>query len=807
MNAFLRLISRPVTTVPGVVLIVLILVTALLGSRLPSLEMEVDLTEFRSDSSQSGRTMDLVEREFVDSAAALQVIIDAGPDNDILSIDGLEAITRVDQLIVDTLGDDLRTDQDGQPLIRSIAAVMDQRLAEADLSLERLTDTDINVLAGRTLTENPDLARQTSLDRDLEHGSARAVFSVAMLDADLSATERTDAAERLNNALSGDTVAETGPSSPEISVVSQTLFEQSVMDSTREEAPLLFGLALLVVLGIMGFMYRAVIDTLIGFAGLALTIIWTFGFAALMGPAYLGWTGPLSQLAILVPVLMVGLGVDYAVHLTTRYREQRTLGDSPVRAARNAIHTVGAALVLASAATVIGFAANATAPLQITADFALFVAVGIISAFLVMGFLVPSARVLLDRRELHGEEAALETVPGSLWLTGGPARLAKRFPAFGFLAALVFMSTSLVAATDLDIEFNRDDFIPSGSQAAVLQETQDALFGGQLDEVTYVVITGDFTDPALLNAIMAAEENLAGIEGVATLDGVAQTRSITTLIDTMMRSAADTDSPAHAVATSVGWDGSAFDADADLRPLYGQVRQSADPAQLGQLINDDYTMGLMQIQTTGGDAGASRILDSVEQAFAPVAAEGAEISITSEPMIMGEMSDELAGFQLQSLGVTLALVLLILGTYYRIVHRHLLLGVIAMIPALVSASLLLGTMWLLDISVNAVTATMAAIAVGIGVPYGVHVVNRFAEEMAAGHSADDASQRTLHQTGRAIVGSGFTTLGAFVVLAFANLGPIQQLGLLGAFGIVFALMSAMLVMPGALTIWGRRQTA
>lgn len=150
------------------------------------------------------------------------------------------------------------------------------------------------------------------------------------------------------------------------------------------------------------------------------------------------------------------------------------------------------------------------------------------------------------------------------------------------------------------------------------------------------------------------------------------------------------------------------------------------------------------------------------------------------------------------------MVLLLVAGYYAVTERRPMLGVIALVPATISASLVVGFMWLLGISFNVLTATLTAIAVGIGVPYGVHLVNRFVEDLGE-HDPDTAISRTLASTGGALVGSALTTLAAFAVLAFSGLPPIRSLGLLGGAGIAFALLAAVLVEPGALLAWARRR--
>ncbi len=804
MQWFLRLFSRPVTRWPAQTLAVILIAVAIPAFFLPSLALEVDLTEFRSDSSASGQAMSVVEESFIDTGTFVQVVLDAGDEGNVLSEEGIQALYALDEEIVDIVGDDARLDSSGEPWMRSIASATHEIASSRDVDIAQLADPQLRELTLTALRERSDLAELTSTDLDLEQPGARAVVSIVMLDPDLSASEREAVSTRLQDSL--DTASTEQLAGFEAMVISESLFEDSIQSATQDEAPLLFGTALIVIIGILGFMFRSVRDTAIGLSGLVLTIVATFGIAGLLGPAHLGITGPMSQLAVLVPVLIIGLGVDFAVHLTTRYREQLESGDRPRRAASRSLHTVGAALVLASAATVIGFGANAVAPLQITADFAIQVAVGILVAFLVMGFLVPAAGVLLDRRK---ELAPIDADQHELRpdrIMEQPANFALKLPLAGAILALVFGTGSLIAATDLDVSFDRDDFVPAGSHAEELRDRQDHLFGGQLDDVTYIVVEGDLTNPDLVNAMVEAEARLADVDGVATISGEPQVRSVTSMLD-MVLTSSETQNE-HSIAPSlemIGWDRSGFTADANLNMVYVALQEQLGTAEFEMFADSELTRTLLRAQTTAGDAGAGTLRAALLAAYEPVESAGGSLHITSDSMIMSEMSDELAGFQLQSLGMTLIIVLLILVGYYGVAQRMLSLGIIAMIPAVFSASLLLGTMWILGITVNAVTATMTAIAVGIGVPYGVHVVNRFSEELLMRPDPSAAVRRTLQQTGRAIAGSGFTTLGAFIVLAFANVGPIQQLGLLGAFGIAFALVAALFIMPGVLVFWARRQ--
>jgi uncharacterized protein len=645
------------------------------------------------------------------------------------------------------------------------------------------------------------MLKRPSVSDDLDGAAAAAGAraGVALLDPELSEQERTAAARRVRDAVATSDEPLTGD--VEVAVFSDGLFVDGLLDAIRAEVPRLFGLALLVVLAILALMYRSLFDVLVGFLGLLATVVWTFGLVAALGPNNLAVTGPLTQLAVIVPVLLVGLGIDYSVHLTARYREQRAAGQPPAAAAGRALHTVGAALVLATAATAVGFASIATAPLGMLADFGVFVAIGVVCAFLVMGLLVPAARLLRDGR---GAATAGATEAGAAApvrelhlgdLLRWPSRLAVRWPWAGMVVAALLAAGSLVAATGLEVEFDRDDLIPEGSDVEAALADPAELFGGGVTESTFVVVDGDLTDVEVANAMLGAQADVGADDGVRSVGGSPQVVSAVSLAAAAARGL-----PAEAGSI---WDGDGFASGADLGRLFGRLRAEVGEARLGQLLAPDDRAAVVQIRTTVGDAGAERLEREVEAAFAPVADTGAQVTVTSEPIIIAEMSEDLSAFQARAIASTLLVVLVLLAGYYTATRRRPLLGLIALVPATVSASLVVGSMRLLGISFNVLTATLTAIAVGIGVPYGVHVVNRFVEDLAD-HDADQAIARTLRSTGGALTGSALTTLGAFVVLAFSGLPPIRSLGLLGGAGIAFALLAAVLVEPGALTLWARR---
>jgi uncharacterized protein len=784
MIRLLSVLARPSSRRPGLVLAVLAAITMGFVVAATQLSMETDLAEFGDEDSEVVQGLDRVRDEFDRGEAALQVIVDAGPEGDVLTPDGLSTLVEVERALLDELEGVVRRDEAGDARILSPIGAVVGSLEGEGLSLAEADAAQVGAAGARVMHSEPQLAGLFSADRDADKGQARAATVLAQLDPDLDTDARVAAAEQLQERLGIDEDSLAADLDGfTVAVSSPELTNQALQDETQSEAPVLLLLALLAVIAVLALLLRSVFDVLVGLVGLAATIAWTFGAIALLGPEVFDVLGPLSQVGVVVPVLVVGLGIDYAVHLTARYREQRAAGQAPDVAAATAMRTVGAALVLATVATAAGFAVTGLAPLSVIADFGIFTAIGVVAAFIVMGGLVPAARVLRDRnREAGAARAVRDLDVGRVLDT--PLRLAVHHPVATLAVGVLLAGGSLLAASDLDTSFDRDDFVPDDAAIGELHALQQDLFDGELTEATYVLVDGDLADPEMLAALRDAHQQLADIEHVRTdADGRPQATSLVTLLDQLPDE---------------------LQQQPDLEERYDRLADHAGEG-LDRLLRPDRQAAIVELRTNGGDGAAPRLAEQVHDAFAPVRDAGGQTLVTSDALIIAEMADDLRDFQLRSIAVTLLVVLLLLAGYYGLAHRRPLLGAIAMLPSVTSAALLLGTMGLLDISFDAMTATLTAIAVGIGVPYGVHVTNRFEEDLTRCEDADEACRTTLRTTGGALVGSALTTFAAFAVLSFSGLALIGRMGLLGAAGITFALLAAVVLQPAALVLWARRR--
>jgi predicted RND superfamily exporter protein len=164
-------------------------------------------------------------------------------------------------------------------------------------------------------------------------------------------------------------------------------------------------IAVLIVVGVSLRSYWAV--ALTG-AGLGLLMIWLKGISNLIGLK--------SGLVIdfIVPIAMISLGVDYAIHAIHRYDEERGKGSGHRLALRLGFAGVLSALVLAMLTDAVAFLSNITSGIESIVGFGIGAGVAVFSSLIILGVVAPLAMMRIDL--LKGDVAEQRANPRRRWM-------------------------------------------------------------------------------------------------------------------------------------------------------------------------------------------------------------------------------------------------------------------------------------------------------------------------------------------------------------------------------------------------------
>ncbi len=839
MRRFTEALARGVVRRPVVVVVVALVLTGVLAFFSTRQETAQGAEGFAPNTPEFHALQTIEERFSGAGESALQVVFDAG-DGDVLTAAGLRAYLAATDAVAGSKAAALLRGRPGgdvvgfmTPVVAGLRMQSQMTGVPFDTLVATVTDEQVKQAYTQALAQMPAaaaarIAGTLSAGADLDRPAASAglmivfenVSDLANPRAELPAFE-TDAAARLA-AVRADGI--------EILPFSQTLLFAST-DEFAGEVGRLFGYAFLIILLILAFVYwskprggygilhslrRAATDTGLTLVVILAAILWMNGLGVLLGPEYLGWIGHFNPMLQILPVLLIGLGVDYAIHLTSRYREEIGRGQSVDAAAGGAVAVIGVALLLATVTTGVGFLTNVVNPVGAIRDFGILAAIGIGVAFLLMLTFLPAFRVLLDRRAERAGRLPREAlaVHGERLLPrymGRAAVLAEHAPVVTIVVAVLLGGLGAYGMTRLDTTFDFTDFLPADNPYVRTVELLQGEFGGGFER-TDVVVAGDVATPAVHNALVAALDRAAAVPDVSTFAGRAVADSPVAVIARLVTPPAAGGDPtvydagfaAAAAAAGLRPD-LTVSADTDVAALYRAAAAAAPDAMARVLATDSgrFDLELVDLTTTAGDAAALTLADDLAAAFQPVRQAGASAVPTSQAIVGRKVVTSLQRSQVWSLAITLLAATLILIVAFAVEVRRPFLGVVAMAPVVLVVLWVFGIMAARGISFNVVTAMIANLAIGIGVPYSIHITLRYLEDRRVHDSPDAAIRETTTHTGGALAGSAFTTAAGFGVLVTSTLEPFRQFGEVTFWAILMALVAAILVMPSLLVLWDR----
>jgi len=165
-------------------------------------------------------------------------------------------------------------------------------------------------------------------------------------------------------------------------------------------------------------------------------------------------------------------------------------------------------------------------------------------------------------------------------------------------------------------------------------------------------------------------------------------------------------------------------------------------------------------------------------------------------VLYNNMLQSLFDSQISTLGV----VAIVLSAMFLVLFRSIKLSLIALFPNLFSAGAVLGVMGWLNIPLDMMTVTIAAISIGIAVDNTIHYIHRFREEI----KTNGDYYQTLHQChgsiGHAMYYTSVTIIIGFSILMLSDFRPTLYFGLFTGLAMFIAMIASLTLLPQLLVM-------
>ncbi len=501
------------------------------------------------------------------------------------------------------------------------------------------------------------------------------------------------------------------------------------------------------------------------------SVIGTLGIMAALGVPYYAITSAL-------PVLLVAIAMADTIHVLTAFREQAGSSGSTADMVTASLSRVLRPISFTSLTTVIGFAAiGAVSIMPPIIHFAWFACIGIVLAWLFSLTAVPAVMVLLKMRPVSSS-------------SGSWAQAASILTRYGAALRIVFAGLLLLGAavaTQVSVDRSLVNAFPKQAPVRVADEFLNTHFAGTAFLDVYV--DSGAVDGALQPGFLRQIGDLQDF--MESLPHVQKTVSVLDYIREMHRALNDNAVPGNIGATPVEITQELFLYESAAAP--GTLRQELDFDRRRVLVR-----GVLNSRFSSDEAQTvTRLQTYVDEHFPGAVDVRLSGRVNTRYHWMSRLGESHVA------GVALSLLLVLLAASY--LFRSPAMGTLCVLPVVLAVLSVYTVLYLTGGYLEPATSMFAAISIGIGVDYAIHLLFRLRQESEKQQDYAVAVAATLQHVGRACMYNALGIGLGVLVLATSSLGTLQNFGFLIATATFAGLMASFVFLPALYRPLGLRR--
>lgn len=517
---------------------------------------------------------------------------------------------------------------------------------------------------------------------------------------------------------------------------------------------------------------------------LIMSLCWTFGLTYL-------FIGNLNIITGFLVVILFGLGIDFGVHLYSRYLEERTTGHSQEEALKLMLTTTGVATTTSALTTAVAFFSLTINEFKGFSELGLISGMGIVFGLFAMLFILPAFIVAGEKTRAFVTTRSI--VKSYEHLNGQPITWWKR--ALFICSIITLFSVSVLPQIEFEYDFTNLRAVVKKSnvgKSKIKKVFKDASDNSpvfvlanteEIKEIKKVIeekIKTDTLSPTI--------KKIKTIEKAVPFDQKKKLRLIKKLKNLVEDDAADL----------------VKGKDKERLERLRKAVQVTDPITIENVPFNIKKAFIGKDKSTGEFAyiypsvpmkdgkNAINFADDIREITIP---SGKTFYTSGNPIIFADLLLLMEKDVEIAIAFTLGMVFLLL----LIDLRNLKSTFFVLIPLLVGISWMAGVMWLTDMKLNFYNMVVLPSIIGIGIDDGVHIYLRYREENKT------SLKKVFFSTAKVISVTSLTTSIGFASLILAHHKGLNSMGYLAVTGIAASLLTSAFFLPSILQFLENRK--
>ena len=716
------------------------------GVLIPMAETDPEMRNYIPLSMKSRIETDKIESEF----GVQDMIVILFSDSCIINSDNLKQIKDIDRAISRVNGISSRI----SPFtVRTIKSEEGMMVAEPLIKEIPSSPAEIKQL-GADILENR-FARDIVVSSDLTTASITATIS------------NTEAETRTLQKV--DSVLYLFQGGSKITSGGLPYIRQSIQKDVNKDALILVPVALFIMLFILKTTLGSWRSVMMPFSVVVLSTAASMALIPL-----LGWK--LSIITLLVPIILIAVANNYGIYLVARFQELKAQnpGLSHRALINELLRSLNMPILFSGMTTVAGILGLLTHSIIPAKQVGILAATGVLLALSLSLLLIPAlifiggSGIVKNDRKKHSAgifNKLLTRLSGQIIRNPGKILITSA------ILTLVISSGIFL----LRINTNQETYFPKRHPIRQASQIINTKFGGS--QTISVMIEGDIKSPVVMKGIDKLTNQ------IETQKGVGQIFSISQVVREM--------SKAIFTNTEAGYDKIPESGEA-IAQMFELYNMSGDQDDYKQLMNLENSKAHILIRLSEPE---NSVIKSVKTRISQLTTDfPAEVTVGGYAIIMADFAGSIIKGQVLSLLFAVVTVLVLL----TIIFKSFKGGLICSIPLVASIFILFGFMGFTGIALDAATALLSSLMIGVGIDFTIQYVWCFNSQIRAGLSYSAATEKAMGTIGRSIIINGMSVMAGFSALMLSGFTSIRFFGYLVIISIGSCLIGAIVVIPALL---------
>lgn len=507
------------------------------------------------------------------------------------------------------------------------------------------------------------------------------------------------------------------------------------------------------------------------------SVVWAFGLMA-------AFNIPIYAVSTMIPIMLIAIGVADGIHLYSHLHLFLKANPAATKseATFDMLRGMWKPVVMTSITTAVGFISLLTSEIYPIKYFGLFTAFGVMMAMVFSLLVVPAGLLVFGLPKWKKKQD--KTKASDNRLLNAIARLVVRHKYVTIFVSIFVVLFSIIGMSKVWINSSFLEKFERDSDIVLTDAFINKHFGGTstLNVILDAENKGAFKQPEILRAIDRLQSDVDG-----SLQVVGNSFALSDYLKRMNK-------VMHA-------DSSDYNIIPSTRELVAQYlllyEMSGDPENLWKVVDYGYQKANLTFQLKSDNSIALNSAIALIEEHIPALNElGVSVKYAGSGYKGLVFTDLILEGQIKSLMLSLVIVVILLSLMFKKISA----GVIGAVPIIITAFISFGVMGLLNIPLSTTTALLSSIAIGIGIDYAVHFIERYKIYAAETGDQQLTGFKTMQHSGRAIVFNALVVIAGFLVMLASVFPPNRALGALVSMNMFTSFLGTVTIMYLLLTL-------